>query len=173
MASPLYSNGQDSTFPASCLRPQLFLNRGAPTTSCPFTPPPAKIANRLTLTAPPTAGRRANFFEEFGVWKDAPVLTGSTKYEPLPDVKNIMITGGAGFMYVLSPPALWTVPLLRAIATASRRADPFYAPLTSIDAQSFIVMSTMQMLTVSPFQCLLARAPPHPHLPQRLQHCLL
>ena len=25
---------------------------------------------------------------------------GSTKFEPLPDVKNIMITGGAGFMYV-------------------------------------------------------------------------
>jgi hypothetical protein len=38
------------------------------------------------------------FFEDFGVWKDAPVLIGSTKYEPLPDVKNIMITGGAGFM---------------------------------------------------------------------------
>ncbi|CAK7273631.1 hypothetical protein SEPCBS57363_005748 [Sporothrix epigloea] len=44
------------------------------------------------------AGRRANFFEEFGVWKDAPVLTGSTKFEPLPGVKNIMITGGAGFI---------------------------------------------------------------------------
>lgn len=40
----------------------------------------------------------SKFFEDFGVWKDAPVLTGSTKYEPLPDVKNIMITGGAGFM---------------------------------------------------------------------------
>lgn len=38
------------------------------------------------------------FFEDFGVWKEAPVLIGSTKYEPLPDVKNIMITGGAGFM---------------------------------------------------------------------------
>ncbi|PBP17432.1 dTDP-glucose 4,6-dehydratase [Diplocarpon rosae] len=38
------------------------------------------------------------FFEDFGVWKDAPVLTGSTKFEPLPDVKNIMITGGAGFI---------------------------------------------------------------------------
>lgn len=33
-----------------------------------------------------------------GVWKDAPVLTGSTNFEPLPNVKNIMITGGAGFM---------------------------------------------------------------------------
>jgi hypothetical protein len=38
------------------------------------------------------------FFEDFGVWKEAPVLIGTTKYEPLPDVKNIMITGGAGFM---------------------------------------------------------------------------
>jgi len=41
------------------------------------------------------------FFEDFGVWKDAPVLVGSTKFEPLPDVKNIMITGGAGFMYAI------------------------------------------------------------------------
>lgn len=32
------------------------------------------------------------------VWQDAPVLTGSTKFEPLSDVKSIMITGGAGFM---------------------------------------------------------------------------
>jgi dTDP-glucose 4,6-dehydratase len=30
-------------------------------------------------------------------------LTGTTKYEPLPDVKNIMITGGAGFMWVNAP----------------------------------------------------------------------
>jgi hypothetical protein len=26
------------------------------------------------------------------------VLIGTTKFTPLPDVKNIMITGGAGFM---------------------------------------------------------------------------
>ncbi|TVY56130.1 Trifunctional UDP-glucose 4,6-dehydratase/UDP-4-keto-6-deoxy-D-glucose 3,5-epimerase/UDP-4-keto-L-rhamnose-reductase RHM2 [Lachnellula cervina] len=55
-----------------------------------------------TNGAPPTPASSnpgANkFFEDFGVWKDAPVLTGSTKYEPLPDVKNIMITGGAGFI---------------------------------------------------------------------------
>lgn len=38
------------------------------------------------------------FFEDGGIWKEAPLLTGSTKYEPLDDVKNIMITGGAGFM---------------------------------------------------------------------------
>lgn len=32
------------------------------------------------------------------VWKRAPILTGSTNFEPRPDVKNIMVTGGAGFM---------------------------------------------------------------------------
>jgi len=41
---------------------------------------------------------RRRFFEDFGIWKEAPVLKGSTQFEPLPDVKNIMITGGAGFM---------------------------------------------------------------------------
>lgn len=45
-------------------------------------------------------GHSASFFEDYGVWKDAPVLVGSTKFEPLPGTKNIMITGGAGFMYV-------------------------------------------------------------------------
>ncbi|TAQ88307.1 dTDP-glucose 4,6-dehydratase [Chlorociboria aeruginascens] len=38
------------------------------------------------------------FSEESGIWKEAPILIGSTKFEPLPDVKNIMITGGAGFI---------------------------------------------------------------------------
>lgn len=35
-------------------------------------------------------------------WEESPIFTGSTKFEPLPDVKNIMITGGAGFMYELT-----------------------------------------------------------------------
>jgi dTDP-glucose 4,6-dehydratase len=49
--------------------------------------------------APATTNAGTNkFFEDFGIWKEAPVLIGSTKFEPLPDVKNIMITGGAGFM---------------------------------------------------------------------------
>ena len=39
-----------------------------------------------------------NRLRDTGIWKDAPLLTGETKFEPLPDVKNIMITGGAGFM---------------------------------------------------------------------------
>ncbi|GJC80692.1 trifunctional UDP-glucose 4,6-dehydratase/UDP-4-keto-6-deoxy-D-glucose 3,5-epimerase/UDP-4-keto-L-rhamnose-reductase RHM2 [Colletotrichum liriopes] len=46
------------------------------------------------------------FFQDFGVWKEAPLLKGTTKFEPLPDVKNIMITGGAGF---ISLSACWLV----------------------------------------------------------------
>jgi hypothetical protein len=34
------------------------------------------------------------------LWQQAPVLTGNTKFDPLPDARNILITGGAGFMYV-------------------------------------------------------------------------
>ncbi|CAI4219543.1 unnamed protein product [Parascedosporium putredinis] len=44
------------------------------------------------------ANSHARFFEDFGVWKESPVLKGNTQFEPLPDVKNIMITGGAGFI---------------------------------------------------------------------------
>ena len=32
-------------------------------------------------------------------WKESPVFKGSTKFDALPEVRNIMITGGAGFMY--------------------------------------------------------------------------
>ena len=53
------------------------------------------IANYESLA---TSNGSNKFFEDFGVWKEAPILKGSTKFEPLPDVKNIMITGGAGFM---------------------------------------------------------------------------
>lgn len=38
------------------------------------------------------------------LWTQAPVFTGSTNFEPLADAKNILITGGAGFMYVASKP---------------------------------------------------------------------
>lgn len=31
------------------------------------------------------------------------MLTGQTSFEPLPDVKNIMVTGGEGFMWVQHP----------------------------------------------------------------------
>ncbi|KAJ1335164.1 UDP-glucose 4,6-dehydratase [Microdochium nivale] len=42
--------------------------------------------------------RRHRFFEDYGIWREAPCLTGSTRFEPLPGIKNIMITGGAGFI---------------------------------------------------------------------------
>jgi len=63
--------------------------------SC-FPNPETQKTNAMFLSP---AGSRRPFFEEHGVWQDAPVLTGTTKFEPLPDVKNIMVTGGAGFMY--------------------------------------------------------------------------
>jgi hypothetical protein len=49
----------------------------------------------------PAGHRQANgFLEDYGIWREAPLLIGTTKFEPRRDVKNIMITGGAGFMYV-------------------------------------------------------------------------
>lgn len=59
---------------------------------------PHLLCPSITINTFATDDASNKFFEDFGVWKEAPVLTGSTKYEPLPDVKNIMITGGAGFM---------------------------------------------------------------------------
>ncbi|CAM1502890.1 Fc.00g076660.m01.CDS01 [Cosmosporella sp. VM-42] len=44
------------------------------------------------------ANGHRKYFQNVDVWKEAPVLTGTTKFEPRPDVKNIMITGGAGFI---------------------------------------------------------------------------
>ncbi|KAL1651327.1 hypothetical protein SLS58_000666 [Diplodia intermedia] len=38
------------------------------------------------------------FYVDNSIWQDAPVLTGTTKFEPLPDARNIMVTGGAGFI---------------------------------------------------------------------------
>jgi hypothetical protein len=42
-----------------------------------------------TRDVPKGAGGFTKFFEDYGVWKEAPILTGSTKFEPLPDVKNV------------------------------------------------------------------------------------
>lgn len=42
----------------------------------------------------------SRFFIDNGLWRDAPMLTGQTSFEPLPDVRNIMVTGGEGFMLV-------------------------------------------------------------------------
>ncbi|KAF5643617.1 dTDP-glucose 4 6-dehydratase [Fusarium sp. NRRL 52700] len=44
-----------------------------------------------------------NHSKQSDIWKHAPVLIGTTRFEPRPDVKNIMITGGAGFI------ACWVV----------------------------------------------------------------
>lgn len=53
----------------------------------------------LTLHTATNGSNGSNkFFQDYGIWQNAPVLTGSTKFEASPDVKNIMITGGAGFM---------------------------------------------------------------------------
>ncbi|KAF2460260.1 hypothetical protein BDY21DRAFT_369314 [Lineolata rhizophorae] len=43
-------------------------------------------------------GLSTEFFNGNGIWRDAPVLRGTTKFRPLPEVKSIMITGGAGFI---------------------------------------------------------------------------
>ncbi|KAH7466856.1 hypothetical protein H9L39_15612 [Fusarium oxysporum f. sp. albedinis] len=44
-----------------------------------------------------------SFFPERDIWQHAPILTGSTKFEPQQDIKNIMITGGEGFILLLLP----------------------------------------------------------------------
>ncbi|PIA92985.1 Trifunctional UDP-glucose 4,6-dehydratase [Cercospora beticola] len=40
----------------------------------------------------------SRFFIDDGCWRDAPILTGQTSFEPLPDVHNILVTGGEGFI---------------------------------------------------------------------------
>lgn len=42
--------------------------------------------------------RNGDHSQTVEVWKTAPVLIGTTKFETRPDVRNIMVTGGAGFM---------------------------------------------------------------------------
>lgn len=55
-------------------------------------------ANTANTTHTSMNGSYTRFFTDFGIWREAPILIGSTKFEPLPDVKNIMVTGGEGFM---------------------------------------------------------------------------
>jgi dTDP-glucose 4,6-dehydratase len=62
-----------------------------------FVLPPCRCSSNPCIAIAASSGPN-RFFEDYGVWKEAPVLIGTTKYKPLPDVKNIMITGGAGFM---------------------------------------------------------------------------
>ncbi|KAF2758509.1 NAD(P)-binding protein [Pseudovirgaria hyperparasitica] len=39
-----------------------------------------------------------HLFDDNGLWREAPVFKGTTKFDPLPDMKNILVTGGAGFI---------------------------------------------------------------------------
>ncbi|KAF7193544.1 dTDP-D-glucose 4,6-dehydratase [Pseudocercospora fuligena] len=36
--------------------------------------------------------------QDADIWQDAPLLTGRTNFQPREDVRNILVTGGAGFM---------------------------------------------------------------------------
>ncbi|KAI9833824.1 MAG: hypothetical protein M1826_006347 [Phylliscum demangeonii] len=46
--------------------------------------------------APPLERTASSY--DAAVWTGAPMLKGATRFEPLPDVKRILITGGAGFI---------------------------------------------------------------------------
>ncbi|CAJ2510144.1 Uu.00g060440.m01.CDS01 [Anthostomella pinea] len=59
---------------------------------------PLNGINGLNGTHHANGSKPSHYHQDKDIWKEAPVLTGSTKFEPLPDVKNIMITGGAGFI---------------------------------------------------------------------------
>ncbi|KAK8203733.1 dTDP-D-glucose 4,6-dehydratase [Phyllosticta capitalensis] len=58
--------------------------------------------------APPAVSRRSRrrsstvlnprTYVDAAIWTKTPVLKGSTEFEPLPDARNIMVTGGAGFI---------------------------------------------------------------------------
>lgn len=45
-----------------------------------------------------TTSLESRFFLDDGIWHDAPILTGQTSFKPLAGVKNILVTGGEGFM---------------------------------------------------------------------------
>ncbi|KAG6207206.1 hypothetical protein E4U24_007862 [Claviceps purpurea] len=60
---------------------------------------PLSVPNGVaTDTAAKAANGSHTYLPNPDVWKDAPILTGTTRFEPLPDVRNIMVTGGAGFI---------------------------------------------------------------------------
>ncbi|KAL7948263.1 hypothetical protein V8C42DRAFT_313956 [Trichoderma barbatum] len=51
-----------------------------------------------TTLANGTMNGHRSYFQEPEIWQQAPVLAGTTQFEPRSDVRNIMITGGAGFI---------------------------------------------------------------------------
>ncbi|KJZ76092.1 hypothetical protein HIM_04548 [Hirsutella minnesotensis 3608] len=69
--------------------------------------PPALLLSKQdrpaprAYTAPMAYGNlrsHGDYSQSVEVWKQAPVLKGTTLFEPRSDVRNIMITGGAGFI---------------------------------------------------------------------------
>lgn len=64
-------------------------------------PTPAPLSKRHHTDEAATAANR--HLLDSGIWREAPVLTGTTRFAPLPDCKNILVTGGAGFMFVVPP----------------------------------------------------------------------
>lgn len=83
-------------------------------------PTPAPLSKRHHHHADEAASAAAaasrHLFDS-GIWREAPVLTGTTKFAPLPDCKNILVTGGAGFMFVVPP-----LPLSPLSALTDRRS---------------------------------------------------
>ncbi|PPJ56266.1 hypothetical protein CBER1_06363 [Cercospora berteroae] len=67
----------------------------------------------------------SRFFVDDGCWRDAPILTGQTSFEPLPDVRNILVTGGEGFMSVQ-----FTTPTL---------PTPSQLTISSLNSASYLV----------------------------------
>lgn len=61
---------------------------------------PSLVPNswRVTDSGKEKVNGHLQYSQGVEVWKEAPILMGSTNFEPRPEVKNIMVTGGAGFM---------------------------------------------------------------------------
>jgi len=55
--------------------------------------------------------------------KQAPIFVGSTKFDALEDVKNILVTGGAGFMYASRAASVWTLLAARCSHIHRMRAN--------------------------------------------------
>ncbi|KAF1991509.1 dtdp-glucose 4,6-dehydratase [Aulographum hederae CBS 113979] len=52
----------------------------------------------MSIGIPVGSGLDSRFFVDSHEWEQAPLLRGTTRYEPLSSVRNIMITGGEGFI---------------------------------------------------------------------------
>ena len=52
----------------------------------------------LLICSTVSASLESRFFVDDGLWRNAPLLTGHGSFDPLPEVRNILVTGGEGFM---------------------------------------------------------------------------